>query len=102
STTSGLPAALQVFWSTKVGSDGVLCASRVTVGAAVMPLSLAQYSPVASADSTGPSEVEPSMTLPPLNGLIGSAVPLMIITGTGAFVGVQARFSVRGTLAEMA
>src|SRR5688572_14520508 len=99
--TGGLPGSDHEIRSTDVRSDGVRCGRRVVVGGVVIPFSRAKYCPVSRDDSTVPSVEKPIVTSPPSKGLIGSAVPLMIITAIGLSVGVQARFSAVGRLAEI-
>ena len=74
---------------------------RVVTGSLVIPFSLAQYCPVSRDESTVSERGEADPHLAALNGLMGSAVPLMIITAMGLSVGVQARFSIVGRLAEI-
>src|SRR5215472_4677673 len=98
--TAGVPSLTQVMLSTEVRPP--LCGSVAICGGAVMPSSFAQYFAVSSLESTLPSFAPPKFTMPPRKGLIGSAVPLTIITGIGLSVWPQSRFSFTGTLAEIA
>ncbi len=98
--TTGVPSFTQVMLSTEVRPP--LCGSVAICGGAVTPNSFAQYFAVSSLESTLPSFAPPKFTMPPRNGLIGSAVPLTIITGIGLPAWPQSRFSFTGTLAEIA
>src|SRR5712675_515865 len=79
--TTGVPSFTQVMLSTEVRPP--LCGSVAICGGAVTPNSFAQYFAVSSLERTLPSFAPPKVTMPPRKGLIGSAVPLTIITGIG-------------------
>src|SRR5689334_4929966 len=101
-TTGGLPGDCHEVRSTQVESRASPCGSFTVTGAPVCPLILAKYSAVARVDVTVPRRVNPSVTIPPANGLMGSAVPLITIAGMGMSLGVQARLSGVGMDAEIA